>query len=128
MRLFLTILFSILFYISGLQPYTINQRCWDYKGHKIAYECCEVVRSITSSGKEIVKNANEAADPVLILNGFGVGSFHQHRLMPQLLTTETGEIRKVYGVDYLGQGRSWPTDCQDGKSESERGLRYCIDT
>ena len=36
--------------------------------------------------------------------------------------------RIVYGIDYLGQGKSWPKDCDDGNSDSERGLRYCIYT
>jgi pimeloyl-ACP methyl ester carboxylesterase len=28
-------------------------------------------------------------------------------------------------MDYLGQGKSWPKDCNDGDSASERELRYC---
>jgi len=65
------------------------------------------------------------------LNGFGVGSFHQHRLMPNLISIQEKDgvetTRKVYGIDYLGQGRSWPVDCDDGNSENERGLIYSID-
>ena len=77
------------------------------------------VQSISTSG------IDEA--PVLLLNGFGVGSFHQHRLMPKLIDGAHGD-RVVYGIDYLGQGRSWPVECNDGESENERGLRYCINT
>ena len=47
--------------------------------------------------------------------------------MPKLIDGSDGK-RIVYGIDYLGQGRSWPIDCDDGESESERGLRYCINT
>ena len=73
------------------------------------------------------------AEPVLLLNGFGLGSFHQHRLIPHLIlpcNEEDAEHhdRVVYGLDYLGQGKSWPIDCDDGNSDSERGLRYCIYT
>jgi pimeloyl-ACP methyl ester carboxylesterase len=34
----------------------------------------------------------------------------------------------VYGLDYLGQGISWPIDCDDGYAPSEQGLRYCAET
>jgi pimeloyl-ACP methyl ester carboxylesterase len=34
----------------------------------------------------------------------------------------------IYGIDYLGQGKSWPENCDDGNSENERGLRYCGQT
>jgi pimeloyl-ACP methyl ester carboxylesterase len=36
--------------------------------------------------------------------------------------------RVVYGLDYLGQGRSWPIDSQDGNSENEKNLIYSVDT
>lgn len=60
--------------------------------------------------------------PLLLMNGFGVGSFHQHRLIEELVNA--GCHRNVFAMDYLGQGRSWPTDCADGGSESELGLQY----
>jgi pimeloyl-ACP methyl ester carboxylesterase len=74
--------------------------------------------------------------PILLLNGFGVGSFHQHRLIerffaPSLLSsssrlssTSSTSTSTVYCMDYLGQGRSWPKDCQDGRSPNEDGLQY----
>ena len=80
--------------------------------------------------------------PILLLNGFGVGTFHQHRLMRRLLL-EGGRssIRRggdegaapavrylIYGIDYLGQGLSWPADCDDGRSDAERDLGYSADT
>ena len=60
---------------------------------------------------ESINDKDLAHDPILLLNGFGVGSFHQHRLMPHLLTINSADIktsnggennRVVYGVDYLG--------------------------
>jgi len=63
---------------------------------------------------------------ILLLNGFGVGSFHQHRLMPKL--TSSSRKTRVYAIDYLGQGRSWPNNCDDGNSPTENGLIYSIDT
>jgi hypothetical protein len=30
-------------------------------------------------------------------------------------------------MDYLGQGDSWPVDCDDGNAPSELGLRYSAD-
>jgi len=40
----------------------------------------------------------------------------------------SSEEIEMYGIDYLGQGRSWPIDCNDGNSESEAGLIYSVDT
>ena len=74
----------------------------------------------------------------MLLNGFGVGSFHQHRLMEQLVSPssdnsfscqgEDEDSRLVYGIDYLGQGKSWPMECNDGDAECEKGLIYSADT
>jgi pimeloyl-ACP methyl ester carboxylesterase len=66
---------------------------------------------------------------MLLLNGFGMGTFHQHRLMQALhkeLNSDKTNGSKVviYGIDYLGQGKSWPENCADGNSENERGLQY----
>jgi pimeloyl-ACP methyl ester carboxylesterase len=36
--------------------------------------------------------------------------------------------RAVYAMDYLGQGKSWPKDCDDGNSPNEKGLIYSADT
>ena len=69
-------------------------------------------------------SGSAASSPVLLLNGFGVGSFTWHRNMAPL----AGEIGSaVYAMDYVGQGASWPIDCDDGNAESEQGLRYAID-
>ena len=75
---------------------------------------------------------NKKVVPILLLNGFGVGSFHQHRLMKQLLQQQSSEDDdvqyEIYGIDYLGQGKSWPSNCNDGMSEDEYNLGYSADT
>lgn len=93
-----------------------------FRGHPVAYE-----RAVIPGTSAIT----DQAEPVIILNGFGVGSFHQHRLISVLWQKEReieNRPRMIFGMDYLGQGRSWPVDCQDGESLSERGLRYCGST
>jgi len=110
-------------------------------------------------------NEGDEVVPILLLNGFGVGSFHQHRLMRQLLLQheeynqqqqqqqqqqlerekqqhqqpqqhqqqqQQQQQRRqhlvVYGIDYLGQGNSWPVTCNgDGTSEDELNLGYSAD-
>ena len=108
------VLLDFLLLISGYaltQACSIESKNWDFQGHFIGYE----VAKLKASSEE----------PVLLLNGFGVGSFHQHRLIPEILSHD--ENRVIYGMDYLGQGRSWPVNCDDGNSESERGLIYSAD-
>eukprot|EP00542_Grammatophora_oceanica_P014794 CAMPEP_0194029486 /NCGR_PEP_ID=MMETSP0009_2-20130614/3193_1 /TAXON_ID=210454 /ORGANISM="Grammatophora oceanica, Strain CCMP 410" /LENGTH=403 /DNA_ID=CAMNT_0038669161 /DNA_START=165 /DNA_END=1376 /DNA_ORIENTATION=- len=100
--------------------FSICPRSWDFRGHHIGYE--EAARAHPETGDA---DHDVRKEPILLLNGFGVGSFHQHRLMPQLLQYDD---RAVYGIDYLGQGRSWPVDCQDGNSENEKDLIYSADT
>merc|ERR1711865_711204 len=34
----------------------------------------------------------------------------------------------IYGIDYLGQGRSWPIHCCDGFGENEQDLQYSANT
>jgi pimeloyl-ACP methyl ester carboxylesterase len=100
--------------VTGVQACSIEALEWDYQGHFIGYE----VATSTVPAKA-------DKEPILLLNGFGVGSFHQHRLMPELLGRD--EERVIYGMDYLGQGRSWPVNCDDGNSECELGLIYSAD-
>ena len=98
---------------------TIESKSWKFREtNLIGYE---VARNSPSNDNHGSK------EPILLLNGFGVGSFHQHRLMPEILQYEE-EDRSVYGLDYLGQGRSWPEDCQDGNAQCEKGLIYSADT
>jgi len=69
---------------------------------------------------QVLPSTSESPKTILLLNGFGVGTFHQHNLMRQLQSQGT-----VYALDYLGQGKSWPADCQDGQGDNEKDLRYC---
>mmetsp|Transcript_54109 Transcript_54109/g.63228 ORF Transcript_54109/g.63228 Transcript_54109/m.63228 type:complete len:139 (+) Transcript_54109:134-550(+) len=116
---------------NAASAFSIDRKSWRYKGHSIAYEECVGVGK-----RDVNMNDNNSFEvreeiPVLVLNGFGVGSFHQHRLMPHLTggdgDGDGSSCRRVYGVDYLGQGQSWPIDCDDGNSSNERGLVYSID-
>ena len=85
--------------------------------YPIAYDCRREVHE---------RPLKEEDQSVLLLNGFGMGTFHQHRLMDELLTdnsaSSSGTV--VYAMDYLGQGKSWPIDCADGTAASEFGLQY----
>ncbi|CAM9481957.1 unnamed protein product [Ectocarpus sp. 4 AP-2014] len=56
--------------------------------------------------------------PLLLLPGFGVGTFHFRRNMQEL-----SETRDVYSIDFLGQGKSWPTRVPS----REDGLCYSVD-
>jgi pimeloyl-ACP methyl ester carboxylesterase len=98
------------------------------------YEKENAVMTATSTCPETTSN-DQVEAPILLLNGFGVGSFHQHRLISCLLKKQSDHVdinsslqRKIYCMDYLGQGRSWPKDCQDGLSISEQGFQYSAET
>lgn len=134
----LSFIFSIQ-YVYGTKAFSIQSKSWSFRGHHIAYEEAARVKSPSTSSTDLISSEHQSS-PILLLNGFGVGSFHQHRLFPELIQIESesdtaGSIdmeiettRKVYGIDYLGQGNSWPVDCNDGDSENEKGLIYSIDT
>jgi len=110
----------------------LQQKIWMFQDkYSISYE--------VATNNNIVTNANNVdIVPILLLNGFGVGSFHQHRLMKQLLLdqnkqqqdndTDNNKQYVIYGIDYLGQGSSWPTNCNDGNSQDELNLGYSADT
>jgi pimeloyl-ACP methyl ester carboxylesterase len=116
--------------------YVIEPGSFRFQGkHPIAYERARVATEHEwETGEEPSHPPGFSADnnstnvesaPLLLLNGFGVGSFHQHRLIEKLFDIDSNENRTVYAMDYLGQGKSWPEDCNDGQSTNERGLRYC---
>ncbi len=76
---------------------------------------------------------DDTTTKILILNGFGMGTFHQHDLMKELIRQhdnddDTTTKLEVYAMDYLGQGSSWPVSCEDGQSLTERGLQYSAAT
>lgn len=52
--------------------------------------------------------------PIVLLPGFGVGTFHWYNQLRHL-----GAHAPTYAVDWLGQGESWPED-----EAAEHGLRY----
>ena len=47
---------------------------------------------------------NTSAPALLLLPGFGVGSFHYDQQLRDL-----GREFKVWTIDFLGQGKSWPS-------------------
>ncbi|KAL3781828.1 hypothetical protein HJC23_011137 [Cyclotella cryptica] len=107
--------------------FKLEQKTWTFREkYPIAYEVA------TCNTKATDMNDQTNTVPVLLLNGFGVGTFHQHRLMKQLLlqscdTSRAKSQYKIYGLDYLGQGKSWPLKCNDGMSEDEYNLGYSAD-
>ena len=126
----LVVLLTILPCLKGGKSFVLEPKSWDFRGHEIGYDVARPV--VVSSGagfnatqRTTFDDTDLSMDPILLLNRFGVGSFHQHRLVEML---HCGHSRVVFGVDYLGQGRSWPRDCDDGRSENEVGLRYCAET
>lgn len=117
--------------------YVIEPGSFKFQGkHPIAYERARVpTEHEWLTGEEPPQpppavsadrnSSNVESAPLLLLNGFGVGSFHQHRLIEKLFDIDSNENRTVYAMDYLGQGKSWPEECNDGQSTNEKGLRYC---
>lgn len=81
-------------------------------------------RGAASIHYAVAGDKDSPAPPVLLLNGFGVGFFHWHRVM-ESIAEESGAA--VFGMDYCGQGDSWPVACEDGNAPSEAGRRYAID-
>jgi pimeloyl-ACP methyl ester carboxylesterase len=87
---------------------------------------------------------------ILLLNGFGMGTFHQQRFIHEMIrqrqqhehnqsssssstattnnNTDTNSQMILYSIDYLGQGKSWPIQCDDGNSVAEDQLQYSAQT
>lgn len=148
-RFFLLCLILISLAVEASKAFVIESKSWLYKGHHIGYEEANRIKEVDENN-HVAKSPKNGVNPILVLNGFGVGSFHQHRLMPNLISVQPSSssssssnhattknensnnnqeiVRTVYGIDYLGQGRSWPIDCDDGNSKNEKGLIYSIDT
>jgi len=145
--------------VHGAQSFVITPKEWDFlQKHNVGYEVAKPIvttaavtknnntdtalsaaaATTATDGVSIDSPAAAASTPILLLNGFGVGSFHQHRLIERLFTTPPSSTSSpttpssispqhkstVYCMDYLGQGRSWPKLCQDGQSINEQGLQY----
>lgn len=81
--------------IAVSRSYVIQPGTWRFRGHPIAYETAKTVQQ---------KEEERDPTPVLLLNGFGVGSFHQHRLIHEMLGEGDHADRRIYCIDYLGQG------------------------
>ena len=131
---------------NGPSKVTLEQKTWMFQDkYPIAYE---VAKNNQDKNEGDENKQHENKEYILLLNGFGVGSFHQHRLMRQLLSqqqehrqinqrnmksndnNETSSNNKeyvIYGIDYLGQGKSWPINCNDGNSQDELNLGYSAD-
>eukprot|EP00751_Fragilariopsis_kerguelensis_P004917 CAMPEP_0170794572 /NCGR_PEP_ID=MMETSP0733-20121128/23491_1 /TAXON_ID=186038 /ORGANISM="Fragilariopsis kerguelensis, Strain L26-C5" /LENGTH=639 /DNA_ID=CAMNT_0011144061 /DNA_START=218 /DNA_END=2137 /DNA_ORIENTATION=+ len=119
--------------------YEIRSKYWNYKSrYQIAYEVARATTSTTNidttNDRGSIRNHHcntsdsNNEQPILLLNGFGVGSFHQHRLIPELFTKNNDPHRTVYCMDYVGQGQSWPQGCNNGLGENEKDLQYSADT
>ena len=180
-------------YSSSSSSYEIKPKFWKYKSrYNIGYEVATAITTATNNNnkdndeEELQAQAHEhehehdddevvQQQPILLLNGFGVGSFHQHRLIHELFDNNNNhsnhtdddsddddnisgdndavqqqyqqqqqqqQQRKsrrkkkkhttagtvIYGIDYLGQGRSWPIHCRDGFGENEQDLQYSANT
>mmetsp|Transcript_7185 Transcript_7185/g.9322 ORF Transcript_7185/g.9322 Transcript_7185/m.9322 type:complete len:412 (-) Transcript_7185:52-1287(-) len=128
--------------ITVSEAYSLQSGTWQFRGHRIAYEKAKVESisplSRPDSTAEVPVARGKLSNnpsPVLLLNGFGVGSFHQHRLINEIYNPddESGMQQfpvgqSIYCIDYLGQGKSWPEDCKDGEGPNETDLRYCGQT
>ena len=66
-------------------------------------------------------SAGATGPPVLLVPGFGVGTFHFERNIETLAM----QGFRVYSFDLLGQGLSWP---QEGKFKEEDRLCYSCET
>lgn len=64
--------------------------------------------------------AGRSGPPLLLCHGFGVGSYHFDRNIPVL-----AQNHRVYAVDLLGQGQSWPSNPE---CEVSGPLRLSADT
>ena len=61
----------------------------------------------------------DSAKHVVLLPGFGVGSFHYDA---QLARGALGDDACVWALDFVGQGRSWPSEAGDVE-----GFQYSVD-
>lgn len=82
------------------RSYVIQSGKWMFRGHPIAYEVAQSIPDNNADDDDITR---VDVPPLLLLNGFGVGSFHQHRLIHEL----------------LGGGSS--SQCYPGKQKQEEG-------
>lgn len=79
---------------------------YDWLGHRVHYEC---------SG-----DPSTATRHVVLLHGFGVGTFHYEAQLASLSDARAC----VWALDLIGQGASWPPPGADAAP----GVRYSVDT
>lgn len=65
-----------------------------------------------------VRYGSDDLPPLLLIPGFGVGTFHYDRNIPEL-----SKNFQVFSLDLLGQGMSWPLS----RPTAEQRLCYSID-
>eukprot|EP00873_Tetraselmis_striata_P040491 jgi/Tetstr1/460755/TSEL_005940.t1 len=102
---------SELVFPAAVRP-VAEQRYYEWgAGKRVAY------RVLNQGGLEVA--------PLVLLTGFGVGSFHYDRLLKEM----KGDRRDIYLMDFFGQGSSWPsidpcpsTDSMDAEAGFEHGF------
>eukprot|EP00611_Tribonema_gayanum_P012137 TRINITY_DN226_c2_g1_i1.p1 TRINITY_DN226_c2_g1~~TRINITY_DN226_c2_g1_i1.p1 ORF type:complete len:485 (-),score=150.70 TRINITY_DN226_c2_g1_i1:303-1757(-) len=94
---------------AGVTPtVSVEERKWRWRWGDIHYE--------------VAGEGRTGGTPLVLLPGFGVGTFHfNQRNMPQL---SEALDRPVFSMDYLGQGQSWPVSAPT----EEDSLRYSANT
>lgn len=80
---------------------------YDWLGHRVHYE--------------VSGDPSSATNHVVLLHGFGVGTFHYEAQLASLSDARTC----VWALDLIGQGASWPPP---GADAAPAGLRYSVDT
>ena len=103
----LSVLLCCCAFLEGCRSFAIQPKTFMFNGHPIGYDVSwKVSQEDTSDPEDThlhLSDSDKTKEPVLLLNGFGVGSFHQHRLVPRLLEEEEKQGRLVYCIDYLGK-------------------------
>ena len=85
-------------------------------------------RSFDVHFDSLSSSSSSTTTSTLVLNGFGVGTFHQHKLMNELHKIDS--LQTINALDVIGQGDSWPViqkkqePSQFGTSINERNLEY----
>jgi len=70
----------------------------------------------------VMKGTSRDESPLVLLTGFGVGSFHYDNLLAEL----QGCARDVFLMDFFGQGDSWPTvdPCPSPDASIDAGFEH----
>jgi len=89
-----------------------EERFYDYRGHRVRYF------SASPPG------GGGAAPAALLIHGFGVGGYHFAKNMAALAAAGF----RVFAVDLLGQGASWPDPAGAPPGAGQPPLYYSIDT